>query len=36
VGVQLMSRAWDETSLLAATHAYQQETDWHLPMPEFC
>ena len=33
VGLQLMSRPWDEESLLAAAHAYQQVTDWHTRAP---
>jgi len=33
VGLQLMSRPWDEESLLAAAHAYQQVTDWHTKAP---
>ncbi|MBI5467335.1 MAG: Asp-tRNA(Asn)/Glu-tRNA(Gln) amidotransferase subunit GatA [Candidatus Kerfeldbacteria bacterium] len=34
VGVQLMSREWDEATLFRAGHAYQQVTDWHRRVPE--
>ena len=33
VGFQIVSRAFDEASILAAGHAYQQATDWHLRRP---
>jgi Asp-tRNA(Asn)/Glu-tRNA(Gln) amidotransferase A subunit family amidase len=33
VGVQLIGRAFDESTLLSAGHAYQQATDWHLRRP---
>ncbi|MCW5736555.1 MAG: amidase [Enhydrobacter sp.] len=33
VGFQIVSRAFDEAGLLAAGHAYQQATDWHLRRP---
>jgi len=33
VGLQLMCRPWDEERLLAAAHAYQQQTDWHTHAP---
>jgi amidase len=32
-GFQIVGRAFDEASLLAAGHAYQQQTDWHLRRP---
>ena len=32
-GFQIAARAFDETSILAAGHAYQQATDWHLKRP---
>jgi amidase len=33
VGFQIVGRAFDEASILAAGHAYQQVTDWHLKRP---
>ena len=33
VGFQIAGRAFDEPSILAAGHAYQQVTDWHLRRP---
>lgn len=33
VGFQIVSRAFDEAGILAAGHAYQQATDWHLARP---
>ena len=33
VGFQIVGRAFDETTILAAGHAYQQVTDWHLRRP---
>jgi len=33
VGFQIVSRAFGEAGLLAAGHAYQQATDWHLRRP---
>jgi amidase len=32
-GFQIVGRAFDETGILAAGHAYQQATDWHLKRP---
>jgi amidase len=32
-GFQIVGRAFDEASILAAGHAYQQQTDWHLKRP---
>jgi amidase len=32
-GFQIAARAFDEASILAAGHAYQQATDWHLKRP---
>jgi len=29
VGLQLIGRAWDETTLLQIAHVYEQATDWH-------
>ncbi len=34
VGMQLIGNYFDEAGLLAAAHAYQQVTDWHLREPE--
>lgn len=33
VGMQLMARQWDETTLFRAAYAYQQATDWHRRYP---
>jgi aspartyl-tRNA(Asn)/glutamyl-tRNA(Gln) amidotransferase subunit A len=33
VGLQLVARPWEESMLLAAAHAYEQETDWHHRLP---
>jgi amidase len=33
VGFQIVGRAFDEAAILAAGHAYQQATDWHLRHP---
>jgi len=33
VGVQIVGKAFDEGPILAAGHAFQQETDWHLRRP---
>jgi amidase len=33
VGFQIVGRAFDEATILAAGHAYQQVTDWHLRRP---
>ena len=32
-GFQIVGRAFDEAGILAAGHAYQQATDWHLKRP---
>ncbi len=32
-GFQIVGRAFDEAGILAAGHAYQQSTDWHLKHP---
>lgn len=34
VGLQLIARPFDETTLLKTAHAYQQVTDWHTRAPE--
>ncbi len=33
-GFQIVGRAFDEAGILAAGHAYQQTTDWHLKHPD--
>nr|WP_290665850.1 Asp-tRNA(Asn)/Glu-tRNA(Gln) amidotransferase subunit GatA [Ardenticatena sp.] len=33
VGLQLIGRAWDETTLLQIAHVYEQATDWHTRTP---
>jgi len=33
IGLQLIGRAFDESTVLRAAHAYQQATDWHLRKP---
>jgi aspartyl-tRNA(Asn)/glutamyl-tRNA(Gln) amidotransferase subunit A len=33
VGLSITGRAWDETTVLRAAHAYQSATDWHLRRP---
>jgi aspartyl-tRNA(Asn)/glutamyl-tRNA(Gln) amidotransferase subunit A len=33
VGMQLIGKPWQEGSILAAAHAYQQATDWHRRLP---
>lgn len=33
VGMQLIAKPFEEATLLAAAHAYQQATDWHLRTP---
>ena len=33
VGMQLMGKHFDESTLLRLAHAYQQATDWHLALP---
>jgi aspartyl-tRNA(Asn)/glutamyl-tRNA(Gln) amidotransferase subunit A len=33
VGMQLVGKPWEEGSVLAAAHAYQQATDWHRRLP---
>ncbi len=34
IGVQFLAPAFQESRLLSAAHLYQQQTDWHLRMPE--
>ncbi|MHB0955812.1 MAG: Asp-tRNA(Asn)/Glu-tRNA(Gln) amidotransferase subunit GatA [Pirellulaceae bacterium] len=34
IGVQLLAPAFQEARLLCAAHQYQQQTDWHVQMPE--
>lgn len=33
IGLQLAGRQWEEGTVLAVAHAYQQETDWHTRRP---
>jgi len=33
VGLQIVGNYWDEARMLAAAHAFQQATDWHLRAP---
>ena len=33
VGLQIVGNYWDEARMLAAAHAFQQATDWHLRVP---
>jgi amidase len=33
VGFQIVGRAFDEAAILAAGHAFQQATDWHMRRP---
>jgi aspartyl-tRNA(Asn)/glutamyl-tRNA(Gln) amidotransferase subunit A len=34
IGLQIVSRAWNESGVLRAGYAYQQATKWHLMKPE--
>jgi aspartyl-tRNA(Asn)/glutamyl-tRNA(Gln) amidotransferase subunit A len=34
IGLQIVSRAWNESGALRAGHTYQQATDWHTRRPE--
>ena len=34
IGLQIISRAWNEAGVLRAGYAFQQVTDWHLQKPE--
>lgn len=34
IGLQIVGKPFDEAGVLAAGHAYQQQTDWHLAVPE--
>jgi Asp-tRNA(Asn)/Glu-tRNA(Gln) amidotransferase A subunit family amidase len=31
--MQLIGKPWQESSILAAAHAYEQATDWHRRLP---
>jgi aspartyl-tRNA(Asn)/glutamyl-tRNA(Gln) amidotransferase subunit A len=33
VGMQVAARPWEEGSLLAAAHVYEQSSDWHRSLP---
>jgi aspartyl-tRNA(Asn)/glutamyl-tRNA(Gln) amidotransferase subunit A len=34
IGLQIISRAWNEAGVLRAGYAYQQATEWHKQRPE--
>lgn len=34
IGLQIVSRAWNESGVLRAGYAYQQKTEWHHKRPE--
>jgi aspartyl-tRNA(Asn)/glutamyl-tRNA(Gln) amidotransferase subunit A len=34
IGMQIIGRAYDETTVLRIAHAYEQSTDWHLKAPQ--
>jgi aspartyl-tRNA(Asn)/glutamyl-tRNA(Gln) amidotransferase subunit A len=34
IGIQIIGKAFDESTVLRIGHAYEQSTDWHLKMPE--
>jgi aspartyl-tRNA(Asn)/glutamyl-tRNA(Gln) amidotransferase subunit A len=34
VGLQVVGNYWDEGRMLAAAHAFQRATDWHMRMPQ--
>jgi aspartyl-tRNA(Asn)/glutamyl-tRNA(Gln) amidotransferase subunit A len=34
VSLQLLGKAFDETTLLGVAHAYEQSTEWHLRLPD--
>jgi len=34
IGLQIISRAWNEAGVLRAGYAFQQVTEWHLQQPE--
>ena len=34
VGLQLLGKAFDESTLLKVGYAYQQSTEWHLKRPQ--
>ncbi len=36
IGLHLVGRYLDESTLLNVSHCYQRETDWHLKIPENC
>jgi aspartyl-tRNA(Asn)/glutamyl-tRNA(Gln) amidotransferase subunit A len=33
IGLQIIARAWAESKVLNAGYAYEQSTEWHLPVP---
>jgi aspartyl-tRNA(Asn)/glutamyl-tRNA(Gln) amidotransferase subunit A len=34
IGLQIVSRAWNEAGLLRTGYAFQQATDWHKMKPQ--
>ena len=34
IGLQIISRMWNESGVLRAGYAYQQATEWHMRKPE--
>jgi aspartyl-tRNA(Asn)/glutamyl-tRNA(Gln) amidotransferase subunit A len=36
IGLQIVSRAWNEAGVLEAARAYERETDWNAPRPAIC
>jgi aspartyl-tRNA(Asn)/glutamyl-tRNA(Gln) amidotransferase subunit A len=34
IGLQIIGKPFDEAAVLAAGYAYQQQTDWHLKVPQ--
>jgi aspartyl-tRNA(Asn)/glutamyl-tRNA(Gln) amidotransferase subunit A len=34
IGLQIVGKHWDETSVIALAHAYEQATDWHTRKPQ--
>jgi aspartyl-tRNA(Asn)/glutamyl-tRNA(Gln) amidotransferase subunit A len=34
IGVQMIGKAYDESTILKIGHAYEQATDWHMKFPE--
>jgi aspartyl-tRNA(Asn)/glutamyl-tRNA(Gln) amidotransferase subunit A len=36
IGLQVIGRYFDDTSVLGVAHRFQQQSDWHLRTPEGC